>query len=299
MSQPRLLLTVIGDEIGPSLDEMISFCAEHHVQHLDMRTVDGQNLLGMPTSKVAKIGAALDKAGLRVPTFVSPLLKWAAPGKGSPAGNVDFAFDPATCPMEDPLEYACDVAGILGATRLRFFSYMRHDNFRAKEFLSVLERLMDLSAIHVTAMHLENEPACNIGSVSELANFFRQLPELLSIVDYRNLPIKAALPIQALLDIANSYRMGVAPTDDDIALLAPHVEVIHLKDYRFSDGRAVPLGDGDIPWAKELERLLSNVTAEEVVASIETHCPHDSRNATARSVAALRRIAVDVGVEIH
>jgi hypothetical protein len=31
---------------------------------------------------------------------------------------------------------------------------------------------------------------------------------------------------------------------------------------------------------------------------METHCPHDGRNATARSVAALRRIAGEIGVEI-
>ena len=37
MSLPRLALAVIGDEIGPSLDEMISFCAEHEVRRLDMR----------------------------------------------------------------------------------------------------------------------------------------------------------------------------------------------------------------------------------------------------------------------
>ena len=47
MSLPRLALAVIGDEIGPSLDEMISFCGENQVRRLDMRTVEGRNLLGM------------------------------------------------------------------------------------------------------------------------------------------------------------------------------------------------------------------------------------------------------------
>ena len=61
----------------------------------------------------------------------------------------------------------------------------------------------------------------------------------------------------------------------------------------------MPLGDGDVPWAKELERLLSGVLAPEVLASLETHCPQDGRNATAQSVAALRRIAREIGVVIH
>ena len=45
-------------------------------------------------------------------------------------------------------------------------------------------------------------------------------------------------------------------------------------------------------------RLLGGVEANEVLASIETHCPQDRRNATARSVAAIRRIADEIGVEI-
>ena len=60
----------------------------------------------------------------------------------------------------------------------------------------------------------------------------------------------------------------------------------------------MPLGDGDVPWAAELKRLLGGVETEEVLASIETHCPQDRRNATARSVAALRRIAGEIGVEV-
>jgi sugar phosphate isomerase/epimerase len=104
------------------------------------------------------------------------------------------------------------------------------------------------------------------------------------------------LPVLPLVDIGNSYTMGAPPTDADIASLAPHVDMIHLKDRR--DGRTVPLGDGDIPWAHELERLLKDVRVPEVIASIETHCPQDARSATARSVAALRRIAGEIGVEV-
>jgi len=53
-----------------------------------------------------------------------------------------------------------------------------------------------------------------------------------------------------------------------------------------------------VPWARELTRLLHHATVPEIVASMETHCPHDGRRATAKSVAALRRIADEIGVEI-
>ena len=52
MTLPRLQLSVIGDEIGSSLDEMISFAHEHGLTRLDMRTVGGRNLLAMKTEEV-------------------------------------------------------------------------------------------------------------------------------------------------------------------------------------------------------------------------------------------------------
>jgi sugar phosphate isomerase/epimerase len=292
MTLPHLALAVIGDEIGPSLDEMISFCAENGVKRLDMRTVDGKNLMSMTPSEVAAIGIKLEKAGIRVPTFVSPTLKWAAKGQEGAAGKVDFAFDPALCPSGDALVHACDVATALGATELRIFSHLRYPGFQSEDLLPAIERLMDLSGRHMVTMHLENEPVCNLGSIAELAHFFGELPDLLALADIH------VLPILPLVDIGNSWGMGAPPNDADIAMLAPTVRMIHLKDRDMEAKRTVPLGDGDIPWADELKRLLAGVEAREVIASIETHCPQDGRNATARSVAALRRIAGEIGVEV-
>src|SRR4051812_4141706 len=118
MSLPHLALAVIGDEIGPSLAEMLSFCTENHVHRLDMRTVDGRNLLGMTLEEVDAIARQLKAAGITVPTLVSPVLKWPAPGKAPVGGKVDFAFDPATCPTDNPLAHAFDVATVLGARKM-------------------------------------------------------------------------------------------------------------------------------------------------------------------------------------
>ena len=276
---------MIGDEIGPSLPEMLSFCVEHDVRRLDMRTVDGRNLLGMTLDEVNVVGNALRKAGIEVPTFVSPVLKWAAPGKTPLGGKVDFAFDPATCPARDPLAHAFDVASVLGATRVRVFSFLRHPDFKPEELSASIDRLANLAGYADIIVEMENEPVCNIGSVAELARFFEAQPE-------------PSPYLRPLVDIGNSWFMDAPPTDADIALLAPQVDLIHLKDKDFTTRRAVPLGDGAVPWADELKRLLRGVTVPEVTASLEIHCFDDARNAAARSVAALRRIAGEIGVEI-
>jgi sugar phosphate isomerase/epimerase len=281
----RLALAVIGDEIGPSLPEMVSFCAENGVRRLDMRTVDGRNLLGMTLDEVDAIGRQLKTAGLTVPTFVSPVLKWAAPGKAPTDGKVDFAFDPTTCPADNPLAYAFDVATVLGATKIRVFSFLRYPGFKPKDLDAAMYRLIDLGDRHDVTVEVENEPVCNIGSVGELSGYFGSL-------------IDPSSRLRPLVDIGNSWIMGQPPSDDDFATLGPMVDLIHLKDRDFDAKRIVPLGDGQVPWARELERLLTHVVEPEVVASMETHCPQDGRNATAKSVAALRRIAGEIGVEV-
>ena len=285
MALPRLALAVIGDEIGPSLPEMISFCAEQGVRRLDMRTVDGRNLLATTLAEVSTIADALKAADLEVPTLVSPLLKWAAADKAASDGRVDFAFDPAQCPEKDVLAHAFDIAAVLGASRIRVFSHLRYPGFAPRDLGPAFDRLMDLAARHDVAVELENEPVCNLGSVGELANFFRTYAT-------------SSGRLHPLVDIANSYAMKAPPTEADIAFLAPKVDMIHLKDRDLGRNRTVPLGDGDIRWADELARLLAGVEAEEIVASIETHCPQDGRNATAQSVKALRRIAGEIGAEI-
>ena len=310
MTLPRLQLSVIGDEIGPSLDEMISFAHEHGLKRLDMRTVGGRNLLGMKTEEVIQISKTLENAGISVPAFVSPLFKWKAPGRAMMGGKVDFAFDPTQCPVEDWASHAMQIAVILGAPHMRIFSYLRYGGFRPSDLgglTSHLGNLMGQAHHYDITLQLENEPVCNVGNLAELAAFF--IADEKATQDYLSLKREEdefeqhddtppQRYLRPLVDIANAWSTGERPSDADIAVIAPFTTAIHLKDRDLSARRTVPLGDGDVPWPAELERLLSGVEVDEVLASIETHCPDDGRNATARSLAGLRRIAGEIGVEI-
>lgn len=312
MSFPRLQLSVIGDEIGPSLDEMISFAHEHGLKRLDMRTVGGRSLLAMETEEVIQISRTLENAGISVPAFVSPLFKWKAPGRLTSKSKVDFAFDPEQCPLDDWASHAMQIAVILGAPHMRIFSYLRYGGFRPTdlgELTDHLGRLLGLSYHYDITLQLENEPVCNVGNIAELAAFFRdgeeqkrkakeRSEEEEQFEEPRDSQQEELIYLRPLVDIANAWSTGEQPSDDDIAVLAPLTTAIHLKDRDLTARRTVPLGDGDVPWPAELRRLLGGVKAKEVLASIETHCPHDGRNATARSLAGLRRIADEIGVEI-
>jgi sugar phosphate isomerase/epimerase len=309
MTLPRLQLSVIGDEIGPSLDEMISFAHEHGLKHLDMRTVGGRNLLSMKTEEVIHISRTLENAGITVPAFVSPAFKWTAPGKATAGGGkVDFAFDPKECPIEDWVAHAMQIAVILGAPHMRIFSYLRYGGFRPADLSKLtgdLAKLLGLAGHYDITLQLENEPVCNVGNIAELAAFFAADEKAAGEADpdeeeeFEQQDSQPKLRyLRPLVDIANAWSTGERPSDADIALLAPLTTAIHLKDRDLTAGRTVPLGDGDVPWPAELKRLLTGIETKQVLASIETHCPQDSRNATARSLAGLRRIAAEIGVEV-
>src|SRR5215475_1342769 len=147
MPLPRLVLSVIGDEIGPSLDEMISFAHEHRLKRLDMRTVGGRNLLGMTKEEVIAISRTLEKAGISVPTFVSPMFKWPAPGKLIGGGKVDFSFDPKECPAKDTVQHAMQIAVILGAPNIRIFSYLRYAGFQPEDMFKLSDDLKNLTGL--------------------------------------------------------------------------------------------------------------------------------------------------------
>ena len=341
MTLPRLALSVIGDEIGPSLEEMISFAHEHGLKRLDMRTVDGRNLLGMKKDEIIRISRTLEKAGLTVPTFVSPLFKWPAAGKSTVAGKVDFAFDPKECPAEDIIDHAIEIAVILGAPHMRIFSYLRHRRFRPGDLTEgkAFIKLMSLASHYDISIQLENEPVCNIGNVAELRAFFdpkeeelrrrvRRLEEdmlALETVDGVMVEDRVEAEAEAEAKLKKrkknwwipgtrtgkpsfiSGRSSTSPTPGRPANGRATTISPRLRRWsrRFISRTAIWRPTEPCRWATATCRGRPNSSAcwaasrpSEVLASIETHCPQDSRNATARSIAGLRRIAAEIGVEI-
>ncbi len=201
------------------------------------------------------------------------------------------------------------IAVILGAPHMRIFSYLRYGGFQPSDLGNLtdhLTKLLGLAGHYDITLQLENEPVCNVGNIAELAAFFDGRREGLrgrgsrrgGGVRAAGQPAQKLRYLRPLVDIANAWSTGERPSDADIAVLAPLTTAIHLKDRDLTANRTVPLGDGDVPWPAELKRLLGGVETKEVLASIETHCPQDGRNATARSLAGLRRIAAEIGVEV-
>ena len=198
------------------------------------------------------------------------------------------------------------IAVILGAPHMRIFSYLRYDGFQPSDLGNLtdhLTKLLGLAGHYDITLQLENEPVCNVGNIAELAAFFAAMSKPPETADEEEeFEERDSRRSRATCGPWSTSPMpgrpARRPSDADIAVLAPLTTAIHLKDRDLAANRTVPLGDGDVPWPAELKRLLGGVETKEVLASIETHCPQDGRNATARSLAGLRRIAAEIGVEV-
>ena len=162
-----------------------------------------------------------------MPTFVSPVLKWPAPGKAPAGGKVDFAFDPSSLPGRRPLAHAIRVAVVLGAPQIRVFSYLRYPGFQPGRSRGADGSPADRSrrATTTSRVEIENEPVCNIGSTA---------PSSPATSPRSSEPSPWLRP---LVDIGNSWSMGQPPQRRRHRTLAPLVDLIHLKDRDF-DGQA-------------------------------------------------------------
>ena len=105
----------------------------------------------------------------------------------------------------------------------------------------------------------------------------------------------AAAGLGLWLDVANLHQVGHA-TPDAVAALAPHVEYVHVKDYRTGpDGwRAFcPAGTGEVPYHLVLPLL--HAARPALPYALETHV-RDTPAAALRAGASFLRAAVPGGV---
>ena len=215
-------LAAFADEIDPKLDVQIEHCKKNGVTHIELRGVDGQNVLDFSPEKRKEIKSKLDAAGMGVAAI------------GSPIGKV--AIDASWPEHFDRYKVAVESAVFFDAPMIRLFSYYppggegkgaiephRHqilERFRAK-----IEYLDDLP---VTLVH-ENEK----GIYGEKGK------NCLDLMQAINSP-----KLRSAFDFANFVQAGERPRDN-WPLLKPFTTHIHIKDAKLGTGQVVPAGQGD------------------------------------------------------
>jgi len=274
MRRSDLTICLITDEVSPSLEEGLAFARAEGIGIVDLRVIDGRNVLGLSRSELAVAAKRVRAAGLAVSCICTPLLKWSPPGKTAKIKGDQFGFDIGGRPPDEVYAQAFEGAEVLGARNLRVFSYLTYDGYRVDDLRAPFDTLLPLAEKFDMKLHMENEGVCNIAGFAELEAL---------VTAYRH-PRLRALP-----DISNAYRAGHPPSAADLARLLPFTDILHFKDYSSATGRVVAVGEGDLPIAGLLAETLP-AHGGPLTLTIETHAPSEPAATTRRSVKGLRRI---------
>jgi sugar phosphate isomerase/epimerase len=280
MRRSDLTICLITDEVSPSLDEGLGFARKEGITTIDLRVIDGRNVLAPSRNELAEAARRVRAAGLSVSCICTPLLKWCPPGKTAKAVGDQFGFELGDRAPRDVYAQAFSAAEILGARNLRVFSYLAYDDYRLDDLRAAFDDLLALAERFDMKVHVENEGVCNIACFAELEAV---------MTAYRH-PRLRALP-----DIANAFRVARPPSTADLARLLPFTDILHIKDYDNAARRFVAVGEGDIPIASLLAATLPAREAP-LTLTIETHAPSEPLATTRQSVHGLRRILDSFGL---
>jgi hypothetical protein len=123
MRRSDLTICLITDEVSPSLDQGPAFAREEGIGAVDLRLIDGRNVLVLSRGELADAARRVRAAGLSVSCICTPLLKWSPPGKTAQTQGDQFGFELGDRTPRDIYAEAFAAAEILGARNLRVFSY--------------------------------------------------------------------------------------------------------------------------------------------------------------------------------
>jgi L-ribulose-5-phosphate 3-epimerase len=265
-------LSVITDEIDPRLGPALDVCDELGIRAVELRTVDGIQIVDHTPEALQAIWRELDRRGFRVCAIASPFLK---------CNRTD---DPVE--QEHVHERALQAAAILSAPVVRAFSYWRERDPAAAlpELGGVLDRAATRANQAGVTLALENEHECNVATSAEAraALDAAASPHLRLIWDPGN---------AAMLQPGSFAGLG------GVEAIFVHVAHVHLKDVSAS-GRWTRVGQGIV----DFEALLRHIAGAGYVGylSFETHYQRDGSGelATRDCVAALRSIADQANVDL-
>lgn len=209
----KLTLCAFSDEADPRLDGQIQALLDNGITHMEIRGVDGKNISELTTAEAQEIRRRLDAAGLTV---------WSI---GSPTGKI--RIDAPFMPHLESFKHMLELAGILGASHYRLFSFYGTDGSLDWE-TAVLERLdvfiRSAEGSGIILCH-ENEKGLYGDTVERCWRIAKQMPKLKLIFDPANF-------IQCGEDVTEAWQT-----------LKPYVEYLHIKDAK-ADKTIVPAGEG-------------------------------------------------------
>lgn len=207
-----------ADEIAQELDVQIEAVSRLGIQYIEMRGVDGNNLIYHPDAKVKEIKQKLEDAGIKLSALGSPLGKI----------GIEDPFEPHF----EEFKRACEIAHRMDTKNIRMFSFYipegKEKEYKGKVF-DRLGRFADYAGRSDIVLLHENEKGIYGAKAPECLEIMKKLGS-----DH----------FRAIFDFANFVQCG-QDTLEAYDLLKDYVDYIHVKDARKENGTVVPVGYGD------------------------------------------------------
>lgn len=244
----NIVLTGFGDEIDPLLDIQMQVMEKLHMNHIEMRGVDGKGIERYSEGEAKELKRRLADRGFSLSAI------------GSPIGKIRITDDFAA--HMELFQHTVQIAHIMETPNIRMFSfYGPEEKNPGKRWTSlwrdeVMERLgqfVDYAAANDVILLHENEKGIYGEMAEDCLDILKQF---------------AGEHFKAVFDFANFVQAG-QDTLEAYEQLKPYIAYIHVKDALFKDGSVVPAGEGD----GNVEEILGRLKADGYSGylSIEPH----------------------------
>jgi len=253
-------LGILTDEVSANFDEALDWCQREGLGHVEVRVINGVNTVELNDAQIAAVRQRVDARGLTISAIASPLYKCALdPARPVMSGDRFGQAEESVEAHHKKLERVIAIAKILGAPRIRIFSFWREqapEQHRA-EIVMHLKRAAAVAERAGVTLLVENEPSCNGGFASEVGEIVRAI---------------ASPAVKALWDPGNEAYGGREAYPAGYNSLKDVLTHVHLKDaYYTAEGtsRCVPLGSGVVKWIAQFRALRDD--GYPGLFTIETH----------------------------
>ncbi|RYG43154.1 sugar phosphate isomerase/epimerase [bacterium] len=210
-------LTGFADEISPDLDVQTQTLKELGIGGLDLRSVDGVNVLDLSPTQLQTVLDKCHEHGLEVSTI------------GSPVNKVPYDVLGQSKELER-LRKACHAAALVNCKRVRIFTPESSDPEAAPKILDWMAEQRRLAEEYKVILIVEND-----------ARYWNAYPENAQ----KLFETLGSEHFKAAFDFANTVLIGYRPMKDWFPWLLPHLDTLHIKDAIEAEGKVVPAGEGD------------------------------------------------------
>ncbi len=212
-------ITGFADEIASDLVTQVESVKKLGISHIEMRGVDGNNLIFHDDKKVKEIKAFLDQNGITLSAL------------GSPLGKIGVTEDFE--PHFEAFKRAVEIAHMMETPNIRMFSFYMPQNCALEdcenEVFDRIGKFADYAKANDAVLLHENEKGIYGEKADECLKLMKTFygEHFKAIFDFANF-------VQAQEDTLRAY-----------SLLKPYIAYIHVKDALLENGKVVPAGMGD------------------------------------------------------